>query len=220
MEKNRSIRGVVRWEPYQNVKIENQELLGDLYINKISLYKKDGFYFSDLFEMFGYTNIVSLKHINSFDFKLHRYRKRVTNSDGSYTSYPMAILLFEQDLSDKYFICIENDSISLTYKNYVFFVSLSSSQFLYKGLNVHHEYYINGHKPWEYEDQALVTLCEECHGKRHKSDIPIYKSKDDKQIEYYCKKCDKCGGTGYLPQYKHVENGICFKCGGEGVIVV
>lgn len=24
--------------------------------------------------------------------------------------------------------------------------------------------------------------------------------------------CPRCGGTGYLPQYRHIENGICFKC--------
>lgn len=26
-------------------------------------------------------------------------------------------------------------------------------------LNVHHHYYINGKKPWEYPDEALLTLC-------------------------------------------------------------
>lgn len=24
--------------------------------------------------------------------------------------------------------------------------------------------------------------------------------------------CTRCGGTGYLPQYRHVEMGACFKC--------
>lgn len=24
--------------------------------------------------------------------------------------------------------------------------------------------------------------------------------------------CTRCGGTGYLEQYKHIENGRCFKC--------
>ena len=31
--------------------------------------------------------------------------------------------------------------------------------------------------------------------------------------------CDRCGGSGYLPQYSHVEDGVCFKCGGEGVVL-
>jgi hypothetical protein len=30
--------------------------------------------------------------------------------------------------------------------------------------------------------------------------------------------CNRCGGSGRLPQYNHVENGICFKCRGEGVV--
>lgn len=30
-------------------------------------------------------------------------------------------------------------------------------------LHVHHRYYIAGKDPWEYEDEALVTLCESCH---------------------------------------------------------
>lgn len=35
----------------------------------------------------------------------------------------------------------------------------------------------------------------------------------------YCNaiKCSRCNGSGYLPQYEHVENGICFRCWGEGV---
>ena len=31
-------------------------------------------------------------------------------------------------------------------------------------------------------------------------------------------KCPKCGGTGYIPQYNHVEDGICFDCSGSGWI--
>jgi len=30
-------------------------------------------------------------------------------------------------------------------------------------LNVHHKQYFKGRKPWEYENEALVTLCETCH---------------------------------------------------------
>ena len=32
--------------------------------------------------------------------------------------------------------------------------------------------------------------------------------------------CPRCGGTGYLPQYRHIENGICFKCRGAKVITL
>lgn len=30
-------------------------------------------------------------------------------------------------------------------------------------LNVHHRYYLLGNDPWEYPQDALVTLCERCH---------------------------------------------------------
>lgn len=33
----------------------------------------------------------------------------------------------------------------------------------FKTLNVHHKYYIKGHKAWEYDNDALITLCTECH---------------------------------------------------------
>lgn len=29
-------------------------------------------------------------------------------------------------------------------------------------------------------------------------------------------RCPKCGGTGYLPEYRHICGGVCFKCGGSG----
>lgn len=36
-------------------------------------------------------------------------------------------------------------------------------------LTVHHHYYTKDAEPWEYEDQALVTLCEICHKAEHDS---------------------------------------------------
>ena len=30
-------------------------------------------------------------------------------------------------------------------------------------LHVHHKYYTYGKKPWEYSDQILITLCNNCH---------------------------------------------------------
>lgn len=34
-------------------------------------------------------------------------------------------------------------------------------------LNVHHTRYIKGRKPWEYDDDDLVTLCGSCHKRTH-----------------------------------------------------
>lgn len=36
-----------------------------------------------------------------------------------------------------------------------------------KTLNVHHSYYEKGKSPWEYPDESLKTLCEDCHGLNH-----------------------------------------------------
>lgn len=35
---------------------------------------------------------------------------------------------------------------------------------------------------------------------------------------YGCRdKCGKCGGTGYISYYSHVDGGLCFQCNGSGV---
>lgn len=34
-------------------------------------------------------------------------------------------------------------------------------------LEVHHKYYLKGHKAWEYNDEALETLCDRCHAAVH-----------------------------------------------------
>jgi len=36
-------------------------------------------------------------------------------------------------------------------------------------LHVHHIYYQNGLKAWEYDNDCLITLCESCHEFAHKS---------------------------------------------------
>lgn len=30
--------------------------------------------------------------------------------------------------------------------------------------------------------------------------------------------CDRCGGSGWIPHFNHVEGGICFKCEGVGEV--
>lgn len=47
-----------------------------------------------------------------------------------------------------------------------------------RNLQVHHIYYQQGYLPWDYPDSALITLCQECHHKRHeKSSIPVIDSR-------------------------------------------
>lgn len=32
--------------------------------------------------------------------------------------------------------------------------------------------------------------------------------------------CPKCTGCGYLPGFRHIDNGRCFRCAGNGTILV
>lgn len=141
------------------------------------------------------------------------------------------ILKFDKQITKDIYICFWGDNyynehnycfnseyeIGLSYGNYYIHLSVVTHELMYRGLNIHHNYYVRGKKPWEYPNDALVTLCEDCHKKRHENAIPLLDSQlhhiKDMQI------CDRCGGSGYLPQYHHVEHGICFKCGGEGIIL-
>jgi hypothetical protein len=119
--------------------------------------------------------------------------------------------------------------VNVSYKNFVgsfYFYPKDSNvvnkepESYIKGLNVHHKYYIKGLAPWEYEDNALITLCEDCHKTIHQSHVPVYR-KIGSQLLFSgnSKTCERCDGCGYLPQYSHVADGICFSCWGEGVVL-
>lgn len=86
--------------------------------------------------------------------------------------------------------------------------------------HVHHKFYLRKKMPWDYPDDALITLCQSCHYQEHKNvNIPWYEVVDGRIVkrnliwEY---SCGKCGGSGYLPEYNHVQSGVCFSCGGFG----
>jgi len=42
-----------------------------------------------------------------------------------------------------------------------------------KQLHVHHFHYIRGREPWDYPDNLLITLCEECHKEYEKRSMNI-----------------------------------------------
>ena len=44
-------------------------------------------------------------------------------------------------------------------------------------------------------------------------------SVDRESAKYAMILCDRCVGRGRLSQYNHVENGVCFKCHGEGKVL-
>lgn len=81
-------------------------------------------------------------------------------------------------------------------------------------LEVHHKRYIYNRLPWEYKNDDLITLCNHCHTDFHQNNkVPVYS--EDELIELEYEICDRCNGYGYLPEYRHVQNGVCFKCQGE-----
>ena len=71
--------------------------------------------------------------------------------------------------------------------------------------------------PWDYSDDCFQTLCLECHNETHDKNepIPIYlnfeKTIKKGDLEY----CKKCEGVGWFNEYKHIQNGICFRCWGS-----
>jgi len=89
-----------------------------------------------------------------------------------------------------------------------------SPKWLYaKDLHVHHTYYQLGSMPWEYPSKSLQTLCWVCHRKLHEQQtIPVYDAKS--QIVNNLTTCNKCQGTGHLPEYNYYHDGICFGCWG------
>lgn len=82
-------------------------------------------------------------------------------------------------------------------------------------LQVHHKYYIHKRLPWKYEDDAFITYCAKCHQEFHDyNNVKVYSEIGGilKEINYT--PCKRCNGSGFLSQYLHVQNGICFRCKG------
>jgi hypothetical protein len=81
-------------------------------------------------------------------------------------------------------------------------------------LEVHHKLYFSDKLPWQYPTKYLITLCSNCHRQVHQIET-IYTYRDESmKYRKVHKNCQKCGGTGYLPQYDYWYDGICFECGG------
>lgn len=88
-------------------------------------------------------------------------------------------------------------------------------------LHVHHTFYIDGALPWDYSDADLMTLCNHCHLEVHKNEkVAVFKkNKNGELFKASYSVCTRCFGAGYFPEYKHVENGVCFKCNGQRYVI-
>lgn len=81
------------------------------------------------------------------------------------------------------------------------------------GVHIHHTYYQDGLHCWEYPLDSLIAYCCFCHEDIHASQkIP---RRNNLGIEYSeLTLCSRCSGAGEFPEYRHVQDGICFKCKG------
>jgi hypothetical protein len=82
-----------------------------------------------------------------------------------------------------------------------------------KGLHIHHKYYQKEKLPWQYPNDALITLCWECHENLHKNTKIPYLNEFGIEVGTMTP-CSKCYGAGWFPEFNHIQNGICFKCNG------
>jgi len=92
-------------------------------------------------------------------------------------------------------------------------LSIKENYLFVRGLHVHHQYYQVGKLAWEYPNDALITLCWICHEKLHQNQKIKVLNEDGLCIDGYSY-CSKCFGAGEFPEFRHVQNGICFKCDG------
>jgi 5-methylcytosine-specific restriction endonuclease McrA len=81
-------------------------------------------------------------------------------------------------------------------------------------IHIHHKYYQQGLMAWEYPDSALVTLCWQCHEQLHENEEIEIRDTSGKTIRHELP-CKRCMGAGRLPEFSHVQGGICFACWGR-----
>lgn len=86
--------------------------------------------------------------------------------------------------------------------------------------HVHHTYYLKNKLPWDIDLTALITLCRHCHYKLHRATrVETFQEVNGRRqvANHHDLYCSRCHGSGYLHEFRHVQNGICFKCKGDVV---
>lgn len=81
-------------------------------------------------------------------------------------------------------------------------------------MHVHHRYYILNRLPWEYDDEALITLCNWCHWELHKNE-EVDVLYEDGLTKAKLNPCIRCNGAGWFPEHSHVQGDTCFRCRGS-----
>lgn len=86
-------------------------------------------------------------------------------------------------------------------------------------LQVHHKLYFADRNPWNYDPKFLTTLCIDCHRNEHKSKVIFTYDSESMKMKYETAPCTRCNSTGYLDEYRHFKGGVCFACGGRGILI-
>lgn len=181
-------------------------------------------------------HLITNNEISTFHYRKSKNENIQISHNGKRIQGRMFAFSFEENVSNSNYARIKYHcggnttslleilEIHIFYNNklyYLYFSHLNcidkTPVFNFTQLHIHHKYYIKDRNPWEYENEALVTLCADCHQKRHNTtNIPLYSSEKE-LLTSNLPMCSRCQGRGYIPQYHYYCEGICFKCFGEGV---
>lgn len=167
----------------------------------------------------------SAERMNTIKYHLLEKCISILDNRNNKRDFFVNVIKFDKILSSNAFLTLERksgamhlvDSINISFHDILINFE-SPYEYGLNGLNIHHKKYIKGRKPWEYDADSLVTLCEDCHHNIHEKVMTPILDESGHRVGLAII-CDRCGGSGYLPQYKHVEHGVCFKCSGEGVLL-
>ena len=219
-------------EYLKKIEWEGDEYVPMLYVEK-NYYRNNrkliSFYINDSDKNSFSFIIDDESHFYPCDIKCEKYELKIDNKETD-SSFYVDLIAFKLrrttfTLSSNYIKIFEDKGdISILIADKLFVLRTSKyGIFRYRAMNfatlhVHHRYYIEDRCPWEYDDDALITLCSDCHSETHNTETTPLFSETGSVLYSDLPICDRCGGRGELPQYKYYMNGICFKCHGAGVI--
>lgn len=122
------------------------------------------------------------------------------------------IIIYHSDPQEGYLTSIAARRVKKDEINELVSELIDNEWIFVNNLHVHHTYYLKTKLPWEYENNSLQTLCWDCHENLHKDQIiPVYIGNEVVDSFTLCK---RCFGAGQIPEYNHVQQGICFRCNG------
>jgi hypothetical protein len=120
------------------------------------------------------------------------------------------VMLYLDKTQDNYFLPIAARRLKKGELKNIEVDILTNQWIFVNNLHIHHNYYITGKLPWEYDNEALQTLCWTCHEELHKNvKVPVYVNNE---VGGYLTPCFRCFGAGQFPEFSHVQSGICFRC--------